>query len=1210
MNSEGFDNSVLVSYHASPSADVWERIQGDLRRQLPLKNLEWKSGSRQNRVITSIEVSFQPFRFTPASNSSNPLVYLIFVACDDHEAYKTVIKQEIRSWLDLIQANQSEWLIVHVTASPKATNTTSGIFRTKAGVLDRLRSDFNPPKKERCIQLNYLSTMDAVVQSNIQDSTTQWTELIARLKDSLMVGFDSRVSEIEDSLRALDSKRGSFGWEFKSYFIQKISLANQFEAMKLLEDSLAHYSELDESLAKSLQSFRQEWSSKIEENGAQRDSRSLLMADISQLHLQISRTTNLSIFDMKTYLFYKQINLLAYLRKLEEAMQRASVFVTTFAAFLRSHQNFWPNSFVECWIYCSCTDLVEWCEKQTRKLSKEFERSKTLRICAQLLELANNQLDKIGIQLGYLPSSHPFTMSLLIPDSPTSEIGSISAFTNTKPDLMDGVKSSAAFEKLYIATTNKAINLYQLHGRRRSGLKLHCKLASLEHHLHRYESAQRLYSHLPSHYVDDRWSVIESSLLSKCSSLQKALGLSRDCLLSTLALVRSGISNGQEIWSQEVLIEKKCGDEDARLALQMELAQTLVKDIREQSLKLEKDFAAIRFPTFSISIDEHVGSLSEESLGSIVEAKVTNLLPCPVKVDAVRMKLSGKLYETLWFTTGYCQLESGQTTIRLFCPTPVDGDFKLDVSQIRISRIIFQYFAKEKHQNQPLFPSSRSPQLITFVKDPLGMDVRLRVPEDSLGSSNAFIVSFSAGRNDLSKVLITFASDLPMGFILGQSTLCDSSSNMLRTASDSSMELCDVKATSQLKIRVPYSDSVAKSSAQINISIEYRTNVEPDLKRIFKKTCTLVLTPPVRVSVQNNFRPQHIFSVFTLRTDGRNPLRICKTSLEPDALDSSGLSVESILLPGQKPTTVLPSQTSKHVFKLFLRESPQFSELRLRLVIKYRLIIDEILDCLQPKLSQELSINQTPLIPYLLEYLRSLFVNNDFGEEFYHSYLNENKIQPEFFSDFDLDEFCDEFEKDKYKKKELVDQLSSALQTFSIPESGSSQRWNTFTVSLSLPSISIFTTITYDRCLRGDVRVGDSINVILKFTNSFRWCRAPSDRDDLVQKAPKLIYEINPQPEHWLISGCKRGTFFAEESSVAAIELIFVPLKAGYVNFPEVLIKILPKSQSDKNTRIGDAIKSSDLSVQTHHTNIAEPILVLPTTQPSSYLIKEGLENY
>lgn len=778
--------SIVVSYHTSPSADVWERIQTDLHRQLPLQSLNWKPPTRPLRLIQSLPISFQPISSLSPSLSSTALVHLLFVACDDHEAYKTIIKQEIRNWLDSVQSDQSEWLIVHVSTTSKFNHSSSaGIFRTKAGVLDKLRADFNPQKKDRCIQLSYMSTMDTIVQASIQDSSSQWSELINRLKESILVALELKINEMEESLRTLVSKRTRHGWDFETFFIQKAQLANQFESMNLLEDSLIQYDELDAAFLQSLSDCSHMWHHKIFGQSSSQYFRLSLDTDYSEQYLEFVGSGQMSIFDLRIYVFSKQANLLGRLGRLDEALGRSTIFVATFSAFLRSHQHLWPPNYIESWVYRSSNDLVEWCESRIQPANKDTATLDSLRSCAQLLELAHNQLDRIGIQAGHLPSEHPFNMSPSRADvgsPPAQSTPKLSSSTTVPPssDLQDTLKDPKAFDKVYLDLARRTINLYQSAGRRRSALKLHCKTAAFEETRNRQESAHRLYSHLPAHYVDDRWTTIECSLLDRCARLQKQLGLSKEWLLSTLALVRSGVTYQPGKWSQDVLIQSSSAilQSDDLIDQQATLASRLIQDIQEQSVKLDKDFAAIGFPTFSIALNSPIGRhLSSPNLeGSIVEARITNLLPCFVDVEAVRMKFSGQRYEALWFTAGTSRLLPGETNIDLLCATPVAEPLVLHVSQIRISRILFQYY------HRPQGPKSSNDQveddkpleIVSFPKDPLGLDVQLDLPlHICLHQPRRCTLCFSSGRNPLAQAILSFSSEFDVTFDYVNSDLCE-----------------------------------------------------------------------------------------------------------------------------------------------------------------------------------------------------------------------------------------------------------------------------------------------------------------------------------------------------------------------------------------------------------------------------------------------------
>lgn len=106
-------------------------------------------------------------------------------------------------------------------------------------------------------------------------------------------------------------------------------------------------------------------------------------------------------------------------------------------------------------------------------------------------------------------------------------------------------------------------------------------------HRQRYSSAQKLYSNLPAHYVDLRWSKIESSLLTQCTRLQGQLDMAKERLLSTLALIRAGVEQGARRWSLDALAEGAEDDVEAE-EKRAQLARALMGDVYDLSGKLSK----------------------------------------------------------------------------------------------------------------------------------------------------------------------------------------------------------------------------------------------------------------------------------------------------------------------------------------------------------------------------------------------------------------------------------------------------------------------------------------------------------------------------------------------------------------------------------------------------------------------------------------------
>lgn len=87
-----------------------------------------------------------------------------------------------------------------------------------------------------------------------------------------------------------------------------------------------------------------------------------------------------------------------------------------------------------------------------------------------------SQLDVIGIETGHLPRLPPFALSLT--SRKPFPTGTKITFENKT--LNAAINDREAFYKLYIAVTNRAIDLYAKSGRRKFALRLHGNLATLE----------------------------------------------------------------------------------------------------------------------------------------------------------------------------------------------------------------------------------------------------------------------------------------------------------------------------------------------------------------------------------------------------------------------------------------------------------------------------------------------------------------------------------------------------------------------------------------------------------------------------------------------------------------------------------------------------------------------------------------------------------
>lgn len=149
-------------------------------------------------------------------------------------------------------------------------------------------------------------------------------------------------------------------------------------------------------------------------------------------------------------------------------------------------QRSFTTFFLESWIYSSCMNIVLHCDEALEKFQLlKGNNGFMVQYAAkkgELIDLARNQLDKIGIHLGFLPNSAPF--SLCSPSiTPKFADGKPVSSKITRTELVEILGDKAKFDDLYVKTTQRAIELYAEGKRRKFALKLHGDLAAFDQYV-------------------------------------------------------------------------------------------------------------------------------------------------------------------------------------------------------------------------------------------------------------------------------------------------------------------------------------------------------------------------------------------------------------------------------------------------------------------------------------------------------------------------------------------------------------------------------------------------------------------------------------------------------------------------------------------------------------------------------------------------------
>ncbi|KAK0228424.1 hypothetical protein IW262DRAFT_607322 [Armillaria fumosa] len=1087
--------SVLVSYSGSPfflASPSWTQIQHAFNSQLPLRNIHWKSPSRTSlRTIQELNVTLvnldsirdEHTSQVPINLLEKPLLNIYVVNCEDAdlESYRNTVKKQVKDWHASVTSRKNqEWLILQIV-KPDAKAPTGTFLKLKGSVLDKLRADFNADKRDRCVQVSWSST---------QDSPIAWGEFLNKLKDGISSAFDTAVIQKEDDIKRSEGQRLMPGWNFCTFFILKESLASSFEGMNLVSEALLQYDELEASFYQVLREKNLSWFGTVITPGPKDDSSPLLSIS-KKPYRDLILANTISVFDFRTYLLTRQCELLAQYGRLPEVCRRAGAFLGAFGRRLKEMEETLPLHFVESWTYSSALSVVERCDswqsglKVDEKKLAPFYAGK-----GELLELARSQLDTLGMKSQHLPCRPPFSG---VSDASVKSSETSSSQTISNEHLLKALEDKEAFYDLYINITNHAIDMYAKAGRRKFALQLHGSLAALDVHRGRLSTALTTYTSLPAHYAPHKWTSLQSLMLSRALDIHESLEKPKDrewihILLSFLSIY---IESGAEL----LLCEQDAHAYVSRLVGELKSAASEL----DQDL-VHTDFAAITVHTPSDA------KPAEDRDGYILDTVLQNHLPCDVPIEQVCIVLSGADACRLKFTVPCELLRPGKTTMTLFCPTPLSGTYLLDMSEVRVSRLVFQ----QTHR-KPIKVSKSVKDKATLVRlprDPLAMSVRVNLPRLILLGSPSIVVNVLTGRNDIVSMTIRLSSPSTT-FQCKDVSLESGRVGEMTGGDDGVIMLSGVGRDESVSVCVPHSEVSGAYGMKVHVEVEYVTKAEPTISRVISVVRSVQVTHPIAVNVEDFFRGTRLFTKFTISTASHQHVRIARVELDPS---DGGVKARSC--GSSRVITVTPAQPAHFLFCIDGSDGPVRESMRLR--VKFRMLREEVERVIEEATGDAAVIDQV---------VRALEREGGWVERY--SLTGELHV-PE--------------------GAEIGSKLRAELSTPRAlgPDLGS---WREMHIPVDVPSMNIVAAVSIKLSPQSCWYAGQPIPAVLSIHTSFHW-----DASGKKEQRYKMRYDVEEMVRDWLVSGQKRGDFSATHNGTYSVGITMIALHHGELMLPKVAI--------------------------------------------------------
>ncbi|KAJ2960306.1 hypothetical protein NQZ79_g4345 [Umbelopsis isabellina] len=865
---------VTITYY--DEYGVWPHLADELSSRLPLRNLHWTSSvQRPLRSIQSLDVDLKRFTYDngpqPLLSTQTPYLNLYFVACDDNDTYRNTVRRQIKSWVDVISTKKNqEWLLVYVAG--QETRKSGSYLGLKTSVYDKIKSDFNIGKRDRCVYLRSATSEHA--------DSEDWVDFINKMKDGIITSFDAQVQQYQEDTRRLDLQRQMPGWNYCTFFILKEGLAHTFETMTLYEEALIQYDELEASFFQVLRGTIDKalaWFGHVGGNAPGDDSANVLDFKKKPYRELINKNT-ISVFDFRSYLFARQCFLLLKLQRPIETCARAQLFISNMTVTLK--ENEMPvDDYLESWIFSACTNVVNECEPVANHIATSNPDMAPMYNAAKadLLILARKQLDKIGVKHGHLPDANPFNMHMdkKSPEQKRfslSEVNSANKEPMTNQKLREAVVSSEAFDKMYMALSTRAIKGYDLSNRVRSALWVHGDIASFKFARAKYEEAARILESMTWRYGDQRWTYIENALLRKCAEAQKQLGNTRQFLECVLTLLK----NASELNSEEAEY----------------YTNELLDNVQNMEEEIHRQFSPIFIVSDVVVVDD-IASVDKTNITICVD----NKLPKALHFSTLSLSLVGNEPEHIVFETANQPLVPGPNTFNLTSQTSAAGEYVVETCHLQIGKLSFTHnFLQEGHDKHILRLNHDVKQLQVLIEQPTS--------ENAIKEGKLVISSLSEGL-ELQKVTSYSAN------IKAENHSASSGKTVeLNVSEDGVIELPQCGTQQIIEFLVPYDGPWNESQFRLRSKAEYIT--EQGEARVFHAAEFVDILIPLTVTESSVFGKDCIYLKVEVSCNGNIPARVLGSLLEP----SASYEIENQSAVEHWDLTLFPRQVSTFVYKL------------------------------------------------------------------------------------------------------------------------------------------------------------------------------------------------------------------------------------------------------------------------------------------------------
>ncbi|KAI9689372.1 MAG: hypothetical protein M1822_010023 [Bathelium mastoideum] len=754
-------------------------------------------------------------------------------------------------------------------------------------------------------------------------------------------------------------------------------------------------------------------------------------------------------------------------------------------------------------------------------------------------------------------------------------------------------------------------------------------LAALKFETGDYATAAAYFQRIAPLYAEDRWGLIEATMLKMYAQCLKILHRRDDYsrvllnLLAKAAAMEKSRSQGptKKLPQSSAVNSKWLDDDDVDVSGQMtELLNFSSELPYTVTVPMVKYFDGLK-------IDPIVQHFQDKD-GFKMHVKFRHLFEDNIEAEAIKLRLvytsPGQTKEVWLQGPSPVLIKKGPQSFWLSTNISTIGQFNIEKLVIEASKVLFVHeFAPKPAASASLnltassaqasTHASKAPRILCYPRmGALNANVAL-CREIHIDKTKFVDIAVGTADNEVVSLDLRLrAGSAGLRLHTNRAEVVESSTDVHHKSNTGAIKFTELAVNTKFVVRIPYDVESTLRELSVRPEISYTTRHG---EFIFLGNATIPVELPLDVNVFDIFKEKALFSKFTVRTATRIPLHLLSVALEEStrfAVASPSQLTSSTLVFSRGPASFSYKIVPKSSDSLSADESPMV------LTVKYRCIDEDILESAEEAFRADVEKSSVAdFAPILIPTLRAKLAPGTLSINYERAALLQT-LNLGTFAEMGWPEIISSLPKPRR------DEVSSWLQSWhekttiklkspSDPDYNTSRPSRTIVIAVDVPTIPVLHTATLSlpHVSAPNTRtpplaaLGHAIRAELSIRHTRRWDRhnrhrsAPAPVGD-ADRALDFVYEVHANPDVWLLGGQRRAYFTAREDETRTFALMLIPLVPGRHLLPRVEIRAagpVTRGARAQRGREGEGEEAEEgrerVACETDYTSQGETVMVI-----------------